>query len=216
MDYLIDWVSGYVFTLPFFVPLSIFVYFYYKRKEIAVPTGFVVAFQLLILYLVSVSSITGTGSVQDAVTNGGMLLRPDEINLIPFSDWSSYNVFGMLMNVLLFLPLGVALPLLWKQGTSLGKTVLYGFTLSALIEFSQLFNHRATDVNDLIMNTLGTLLGYGIYALALRRVTALQINNSQKHQQNHALYAILMIFAILFFVGKPFIRFVWWQIYLSS
>lgn len=40
------------------------------------------------------------------------------------------------------------------------KTVLYGFTVSSIIEFSQLFLARGTDIDDLILNTIGTMVGY--------------------------------------------------------
>ena len=37
--------------------------------------------------------------------------------------------------------------------------------LSVLVELSQLVNNRSTDVDDLIMNTLGGVLGYGVFKL---------------------------------------------------
>ena len=70
----------------------------------------------------------------------------------------------MLLNLLLFVPLGVLLPLLWNNHGAL-QNVVCGFLLSMLIECSQLFNHRASDINDLLMNTIGICLGYGIFLL---------------------------------------------------
>ena len=40
--------------------------------------------------------------------------------------------------------------------------------MSLAIEICQLFCYRATDVDDLIMNTLGTLVGYLIWLLYKR------------------------------------------------
>ena len=64
------------------------------------------------------------------------------------------------LNVLLFVPLGAGLPIIWKRYRSFSKTVFFGFALSLVIEMSQLFTLRATDVNDLITNTLGTVIGF--------------------------------------------------------
>lgn len=67
------------------------------------------------------------------------------------------NIFG---NILMFGPLGLLLPLLWKYFRKFSKTVLFGFLVSFTIEFSQLFLARGTDIDDLILNTIGTMLGY--------------------------------------------------------
>ncbi|MFV3011587.1 VanZ family protein [Clostridium botulinum] len=67
------------------------------------------------------------------------------------------NIFG---NILMFGPLGLLLPLLWKHFRKFSKTVLFGFIVSFTIESSQLFLARGTDIDDLILNTIGTMLGY--------------------------------------------------------
>lgn len=72
-----------------------------------------------------------------------------------FSDYRS-----SLLNVLFFLPLGFLLPMIWTRFRAGCKTVFFGFLTSALIEGIQLFTPRATDVNDLITNTLGAFLGW--------------------------------------------------------
>ncbi len=70
----------------------------------------------------------------------------------------------LLLNILLFVPLGSALPFLGKQTTFI-KTVLTGFSLSFLIEFIQFFIGRSCEMDDLICNTLGAALGYILYLL---------------------------------------------------
>lgn len=79
-------------------------------------------------------------------------------NLIPFEKIVDDST---ILNILFFIPLGVALPIMWPKFKRLSTTLLYGFLFSLTIEFSQLFTFtRITDVNDLMMNTLGTLLGW--------------------------------------------------------
>jgi glycopeptide antibiotics resistance protein len=64
------------------------------------------------------------------------------------------NVVG---NALLFLSLGAALSLL---GFRFRTTVLIAFSLSALVEITQLFvSGRTTSVDDVLLNTLGAVLG---------------------------------------------------------
>ncbi|TWP48256.1 VanZ family protein [Lentzea tibetensis] len=69
----------------------------------------------------------------------------------------------MLLNVALFVPLGA---FLWRQRNA----VAIGFTLSLAIETTQLvLGHRIFDVDDLMTNTTGTLVGW----LAVNWATAL-------------------------------------------
>jgi glycopeptide antibiotics resistance protein len=46
--------------------------------------------------------------------------------------------------------------------------MLVGAALSLGIELSQLVNNRATDIDDLILNTFGAILGFLIYRLICR------------------------------------------------
>ncbi|MCU1681735.1 MAG: VanZ family protein [Amycolatopsis sp.] len=77
------------------------------------------------------------------------------------------------MNVLLFVPLGLIARLLWKRG--LIGTLLIGFTISLAIEITQLtanfgtapFAYRIFDVDDLMTNTTGAVLGWIVAALLL-------------------------------------------------
>ena len=93
------------------------------------------------------------------------------INLIPFVyllDYDSgahmiYNVFG---NIFMFVPTGIVLPVLYKRLDNFFKVVGTGFLISLSIEILQLpFADRASDVDDLIMNTLGVATGYVIYMI---------------------------------------------------
>lgn len=106
-----------------------------------------------------------------------MITRPygwDTVNLIPFIElkklwgygyiWSfTYNVVG---NIIWFIPLGFLLPLLEKKW-GLIKIVGIGMLLSLGIELLQFICVTGiSDVDDVIFNTLGTLVGYGFYKIA--------------------------------------------------
>ena len=68
-----------------------------------------------------------------------------------------YFLINFLGNIVMFVPIGLFLPLLW--GLSGKKTLLLGFASSLLIEICQLFLVRGTDIDELILNTTGVLLG---------------------------------------------------------
>ena len=83
------------------------------------------------------------------------------INLIPFGDEKNLRFFLQLgLNAVMFMPFGFMLPVLWEKCRTWSSTLLAGFFTSLAIEIIQLFSFRATDVDDLIMNTLGACLGY--------------------------------------------------------
>ena len=96
----------------------------------------------------------GIGTIWDLLAYGRL---DNSINLIPLAamDWWGYT-----LNAFMFMPLGFLLPLIWKSFRQAKKTVVFGFLMSLTIEICQLFCFRATDVDDLIMNTLGAFLGY--------------------------------------------------------
>ena len=94
------------------------------------------------------------------------------INPVPFVYLTDYdnstsmimNVFG---NILMFVPTGILLPVLYKRLNSFAKVAGTGFLISLAIEILQLpFASRTSDVDDLIMNTLGAATGYVIYMIA--------------------------------------------------
>ncbi len=77
---------------------------------------------------------------------------------------SSGFIVEQVVNVALFVPLGIALPFVWKRA-NFPRTLLVGFLMTFLIELVQPFMIRGGDIDDVITNTLGTILGYLLYLL---------------------------------------------------
>lgn len=98
------------------------------------------------------------------------------LNLIPFAGMLS-DLSGTLLNVILFVPLGLSLPVLWPKFQNQWKTVLFGFCFSLAIELLQIFTLRATDINDLMTNTFGTLVGYWLGLIVIRLFPAVKSRN---------------------------------------
>jgi glycopeptide antibiotics resistance protein len=72
--------------------------------------------------------------------------------------------------MIMLIPTGIVLPAIYKKLNCFWKVVAVGALISLCTEILQLpFPARASDVDDLILNTLGVAVGYGIYA-AFRRL----------------------------------------------
>lgn len=133
---------------------------------------------LFCCYLWQVYDLTGSGGLSDIFlqlrifaelgihslgelidvlqTPDGPLVFRSRLNLLPLQNLST----DFLLNIALFLPFGYLLPMLWRSHHSLRSVALSGAAFSLLIECSQLLTSRACDIDDLIANTLGAVLGY--------------------------------------------------------
>ena len=158
----------FLFLLVVSLPCTVLLCQQYHQKGVGYGKGFPIGVQLLVLLLSAIFCVTGTAGMDNVLQVGVSLIQPDEINFVPLTDGGGLT--GMVLNAILFVPLGALLPLLFDS-CRLRKTTAIGFALSLLIELSQLFNYRATDIDDLMMNTLGTVIGYVLYTLLLRRLT---------------------------------------------
>ena len=77
------------------------------------------------------------------------------------SYWSAFLFLGTMG---MFLPIGFFTALLWRR-ERLWRSTLVGFLASLSIETIQLFIDRGTDLDDLILNTVGAAAGYLLYRL---------------------------------------------------
>jgi len=96
---------------------------------------------------------------------------PFRINLIPMVNLFDYdNMKDLLLNVIgnaaMFVPSGIILPIIYKRLDSFLKVIAAGAGISFCIELLQLpFSVRASDIDDVILNTLGVIAGYGIFSI---------------------------------------------------
>ena len=155
---LLDKLCGAVVSLP----LGLVYIFVFDRERAKRRWGWMV---LLTLYLNAMYIVIGVPGVQ-------YICWDPTLNLIPFQDFSARNMEGMVLNAIMFAPLGFLLPAYFERYRHWGRTLAAGFLTSLTVELIQLFTFRATDVDDLIMNTLGTLVGFLLAKLVLRRRTA--------------------------------------------
>lgn len=168
--------------------IPIFAYLNKKQFHDARRTLF---YGIFASYLCGVFAVAGLPNIR--------YIRFDlNVNLQPFAYMFS-DFLSSFLNVLLFVPLGIFLPLLWKPYRKLWRAALFGFETSLLIELLQLFTYRATDVNDLITNTFGTLLGWFAGILIAKLVP----NFLSEGDKNHAPLVCGISFGVMFFL-HPF------------
>ncbi len=106
---------------------------------------------------------------------------PLRVNLVPLVHITEYGstrdaVINIAGNAGMFVPSGIIIPILYKDIDTVGKVTAAGALISLCIEIIQLpFAVRASDVDDIIMNTAGCFLGALIYFL-VKRVSAKKHN----------------------------------------
>ena len=89
------------------------------------------------------------------------------LNLIPFNQPLILNgrvdLGEVILNVLIFIPLGLYAGVLFKRW-NIGKIILLFFSISLIIEVLQfIFAIGASDITDVITNTLGGIIGLTMY-----------------------------------------------------
>ncbi len=76
-------------------------------------------------------------------------------------------ILNLVGNIAMFIPLGIVWPSVFKQLDTPAKAIAAGMGISLCIELLQLpFFGRATDIDDLILNSAGYIIGYGLYLIA--------------------------------------------------
>lgn len=94
---------------------------------------------------------------------------PLRVNCVPFVNLFQYDsvkdiVWNVVGNTAMFIPSGIILPVVYKRLNNFGKVIAAGALISLCIEIIQLpFASRASDIDDLFLNTLGVMIGYSIY-----------------------------------------------------
>ena len=79
-----------------------------------------------------------------------------------------FTALNFLGNLAVFVPLGF-FPALLFRGAGWRRSALVGLGTSVFVEAGQYFLMRSTDIDDVILNTLGALCGFWLYLL-LRRL----------------------------------------------
>lgn len=138
---------------------------------------FLAAFCLFHIALITLALQGKYQDLQSMIREAGSRISTMErVNLVPFQtikgffehfEWDAFlvNIVG---NIVMFMPWGFGLPLLWKRNQRWRRIVPMALGITLFIEVSQLFIGRSVDVDDLILNFMGGCLGAAAYFLLCR------------------------------------------------
>lgn len=150
-----------------------------RELMISVLTGYIIMLMVFMFtpnYIISGSGIDLTSENFDFVGNFKDRINTGYwgINLIPFATIRSYikysGIFHALLNILgnvvLFIPIGFIFPLILIRYRDLKRIAVLSISISLFIEFIQFFVGRSCDIDDLILNFVGGIIGYTIFCFA--------------------------------------------------
>ena len=120
-------ISGLIPILAVLVLYNIVLHLFGKKQN----AGHIVASFLFCIYLVGILTATGI------CIKGSFSPR---LSFIPFAEMIRAPV-GTMLNIILFVPLGFFLPLLYKKYDKLGKIALVGFLISLSVIGNKLEQH---------------------------------------------------------------------------
>ncbi|MCM3745544.1 VanZ family protein [Sporosarcina luteola] len=179
--YVINMLGYMIVAMPVYVIARIIII---KIRKLPVSKLHELLLALFILYLVGLASQTiiprwnlgVDGSTGRFFFDVSIFDRQSSVNLFPFrtimnyfqaneyvSGWSSVSLVNLLGNLFVFSPIGIFVPLLWRRMDSFKAIGFVGFAVTCFIEGTQYFIGRSTDIDDIILNTIGVMIGYGLY-----------------------------------------------------
>ena len=113
------------------------------------------------------------GHIQPLVLDTAAVF-PFRVNLIPLVNLFDYDskrdlLLNVIGNAAMFVPSGIVLPVVYKGLNTHRKVISAGIGISLCIEILQLpFYDRVSDIDDLLLNSFGFVIGYLLYLTAKR------------------------------------------------
>lgn len=189
-------VSSIIVLLPIMLILRYTIFKQSSFKKAALVFAYAV-------YLSAVFTAVGIPNINGVVLDIGFNFIP----LIDIINSPVGYVKNTILNILLFVPLGFLLPTIWNEYRSARKTVFTGLGISLTIEILQIFTFRLTDVDDLITNTVGAVLGYFLYSGFSEK---LHLKFPEPHKKYEPFIVFIMVLLIMFLV-QPLVSNVMWE-----
>ncbi len=168
-----------IYNFPFFYSLVIMsgIYICYLlpdffRKQKRHTRGQKLVMLLYAFYLSQVFGITLLNRTPE--TDYRYNLNPFAVYQIAFNG-NSVFMTQLVANIVMFVPLGIFAPICFPNIRSFLEMALIALTASMVIETLQLLTHTGLyEVVDLINNTAGGLIGYGLYRIGSAIFTSLR------------------------------------------
>ena len=130
--------------------------------------GKIIILLLFFIYIGALLKITvfrSGFSTKNLFVDGNISVLPfyGYFRLITHYKWFQF-VYLFVGNIIWFIPFGIFIPIIIKKNVSLLYMALYGLLISFTIELAQyVFGVGVSEIDDLILNTSGVLIGYISY-----------------------------------------------------
>lgn len=147
--------------IPFFITIFLRTY-KQKRNGAVISNYYYIIMMFLAFYITGVYHVTSAGTLYD-IFRYQLEIRTEQIQVIPFSN--HIDIIAYLLNILLFVPLGILIPICYQKSNYFRYVLITGFAFSFFIEMTQLLNYRKTDIDDIIVNTSGAVIGLLLYKI---------------------------------------------------
>lgn len=155
------------FWVALVVAVPVWIFFRRKRyrnwrRELLVSLFFVYGLGVLYLTLFPLGIMFG----QERSFNTSLFTEMRWFIHQPFVGF--VNIVG---NIVMFMPLAMLVPLLDRRWDGFWRMAFFGLVCSLGIECLQyVLATRTADVDDLVLNTLGTMMGYRLFAAMREQV----------------------------------------------
>lgn len=171
IKYILNMIPYMVISIPIYLVIRFIIF---KTKKKKTNWYHEIGLFVFVLFIVGLASQTIIPKFEFGINGFGIVKNGiHKTNLIPFkvlfetynevfvNGYVNYFLINFLGNIIMFMPIGFFIPLLWKLSNK--KIIAIGFCSSLFIEFCQLFLARGTDIDDLVLNTIGVCLGLLVY-----------------------------------------------------
>lgn len=165
------------------IPILIVIYAILLRKRISKKQGVLnyFFFTCFFIYLFLVLTITifplpvdsrMIRDFQDIASSNNYIPFSSLLELIRTGD-SIIIIRNIIGNIIMFMPFGFLLPIILKKVNNFKKIITFSFIFSLGIEVLQFlissitYNYKITDIDDIILNVLGGILGFIIFKISL-------------------------------------------------
>lgn len=172
---------------------------YFKRKwpDKKLNKGKAFLWCVFVIYLVVVIGVT--------MLSRGNFYGNAKIYPLFYSYRDAWNDFSLtewrniILNICMFVPFGVFVPMLLKRLDSFGKVSVCGLCLTLFIECSQLLLKRGVfEPDDLLGNTVGAMIGYGLFCFGKYIVYRKKIKEHDKISKVLCLQIPLLVTVVMF------------------
>lgn len=177
-DYIVNMIPYMVIAVPIYLIIR---FLMLRKSNRKFNLYHEIALLIFVIFIVGLASQTVIPKIELGINGNINILKNGKhgINLLPlkvlFETYRevfinlniNYFIINFLGNIIMFMPIGFFIPLLWEIPDK--KIIIVGFLFSLFIEVCQLFLNRGTDVDDLILNTLGTILGLLVYKFLYKK-----------------------------------------------